>query len=108
MQGQHIINVNREEITVLVGKDQCVVEAAADTVITCIAPQRDEPVIESVTVRRPHSMTSQSNSCDFRCHLDRISTTVLVSLSIVLSIPILLLLLEELLVEFYLQVLQLT
>ena len=34
----------------MVGKEQCVVEATADTVITCIVPQRDEPVIESVTV----------------------------------------------------------
>ena len=40
----------KEEITVMVGRDQCVVETISDTVITCIAPQRDEPVMESVTV----------------------------------------------------------
>ena len=34
----------------MVGRDQCVVQTTADTVITCIAPQRDEPVMESVTV----------------------------------------------------------
>ena len=52
IQGQHITNVEKEEITVMVGRDQCVVEAIADTVITCYAPQRDEPVMESVTVRK--------------------------------------------------------
>ena len=51
MQGQHITNVEKEEITVMVGRDQCVVEATAVTVITCYAPKRDAPVIESVTVR---------------------------------------------------------
>ena len=51
IQGQHIANVEKEEITVMVGRDQCVVEAIADTVINCYAPQRDAPVIESVTVR---------------------------------------------------------
>ena len=49
-QGQHITNVEKEEITVMVGRDQCVVETISEIVITCIAPQRDEPVIESVTV----------------------------------------------------------
>ena len=34
----------------MVGRDQCVVETTSDTVITCIAPQRDEPVVENVTV----------------------------------------------------------
>ena len=37
----------------MVGRDQCVVEAIADTsVIICYAPQRDAPVIENVTVRK--------------------------------------------------------
>ena len=49
-QGQHINNVVREEITVMVGRDQCVVQATADTIIVCIAPQRDEPVLENVIV----------------------------------------------------------
>ena len=35
----------------MVGRDRCMVEAIADTVIICYAPQRDEPAIESVTVR---------------------------------------------------------
>ena len=52
IQGQHITNVDKEEITVMVGRDQCVVEAIADTsVIICYAPQRDEPAMENVTVR---------------------------------------------------------
>ena len=51
-QGQRITNVVKEEITVMVGRDQCVLQTAGDTVITCIAPQRDEPVVESVTVSR--------------------------------------------------------
>ena len=34
----------------MVGRDQCVVQTTAEDVITCIAPQRDEPVMESVTV----------------------------------------------------------
>ena len=52
-----IMYVAREEITVMVGRDQCVVQlTTADTVITCIAPQRDEPVMESVivSVQTPH------------------------------------------------------
>ena len=49
-QGQHITNVVNEEITVMVGRDQCVVQAIADTLIICIAPQRDEPVSENVIV----------------------------------------------------------
>ena len=51
IQGQNIANVEKEEITVMVGRDRCVVETIADTVINCYAPQRDEPAIESVTVR---------------------------------------------------------
>ena len=35
----------------MVGRDQCVVETIGDAVINCYAPQRNEPVIESVTVR---------------------------------------------------------
>ena len=35
----------------MVGRNQCVVVAIADAVITYYAPQRDGPVIESVTVR---------------------------------------------------------
>ena len=40
----------------MVGRDQCVVQTTADTVITCTAPQRDEPVVENVTVsgHTPH------------------------------------------------------
>ena len=38
----------------MVGSDQCVVQAIADTVITCIAPQRDEPILESVIVSHSH------------------------------------------------------
>ena len=34
----------------MVGRDQCVVQTTSDIVITCIAPQRDDPVTESVTV----------------------------------------------------------
>ena len=47
---------HREEITVMVGRDQCVVQSFAKQVITCTAPQRDEPVMESVTVsgHTPH------------------------------------------------------
>ena len=51
IQGQYIANVEKEEITVMVGRDQCVVETIGDAVINCYAPQRDGPVIESVTVR---------------------------------------------------------
>ena len=61
MQGQRVTNVEKEEITVMVGRDQCVVEAIADTVITCYAPQRDEPVFESVTVR---TRSTQSKLCN--------------------------------------------
>ena len=49
-QGLRIDNVVKEEIKVMVGRDNCVVEATADTAITCFAPQRDKPVIENVTV----------------------------------------------------------
>ena len=38
------------------GRDQCMVQTTAEDVIICIAPQRDEPVMESVTVsgHTPH------------------------------------------------------
>ena len=49
-QGLRINNVVKEEIKVMVGRDNCVVEATADTAITCFAPQRDKPVMENVTV----------------------------------------------------------
>ena len=42
--------MEKEEITVMVGRDQSVVQNSSDAVITFIAPQRDEPVIENVTV----------------------------------------------------------
>ena len=38
----------------MVGRDQCLVLTIADTVITCIAPQRDEPILESVIVSHSH------------------------------------------------------
>ena len=34
----------------MVGRDQCVVQITSDTIITCIAPQRDGPVVEIVIV----------------------------------------------------------
>ena len=34
----------------MVGRDQCVVRTTSDTTITCIAPPRDEPVVENVIV----------------------------------------------------------
>ena len=34
----------------MVGRDQCVIVTTASAVIYCYAPQRDEPVTESVTV----------------------------------------------------------
>ena len=49
-QGLRIDNVVKEEIKVMVGRDNCVVETTADTAITCFAPQRDKPVMEKVTV----------------------------------------------------------
>ena len=34
----------------MVGQDQCVVQTTGATIITCVAPRRNEPVIETVTV----------------------------------------------------------
>ena len=34
----------------MVGRDQCVLQTTSDTFIICIAPQRDKPVTENVTV----------------------------------------------------------
>ena len=42
--------MDTDEITVWVGSDKCVIQSVGDTLITCIAPQRDEPVEEDVTV----------------------------------------------------------
>ena len=49
-QGERITNVEREEITVWVGSDKCVVESTTATVISCIAPRRDEPSMKDVIV----------------------------------------------------------
>ena len=49
-QGERITNVEKEEITVWVGSDQCMVESTTATVISCIAPNRDEPTMENVIV----------------------------------------------------------
>ena len=81
----------------MVGRDQCVVQTTSDTVITCIAPQRDEPVTESVTVSGHTAPTVAISLLPFRCHLDRISTTVWVRL--IISVRDLLLTLLLLLVE---------
>ena len=32
--------LDREEITVMVGQDQCVIQTTGATIITCVAPQR--------------------------------------------------------------------
>ena len=40
----------------MVGRDLCVVQTTGDTVITCIAPQRDEPVVENVTVSEQNTL----------------------------------------------------
>ena len=42
----------------MVGRDQCVVRITSDTIITCIAPQRDEPVVENVIVSGKFLTTS--------------------------------------------------
>ena len=49
-QGENITNVDRKEITVWVGSDQCMIDSIGATVINCMAPRRDEPTMENVTV----------------------------------------------------------
>ena len=49
-QGERITNVEKEEITVWVGSDQCIIDSIGATVIKCMAPFRDKPTVEHVTV----------------------------------------------------------
>ena len=41
----------------MVGQDQCVVQTTGATIITCVAPQRNEPVMETVRVSELTSHT---------------------------------------------------
>ena len=56
----------------MVGRDQCVVQTTADTVITCTAPQRDEPVMESVTVS---GHTPHCTHCSYHYYLSGVIWT---------------------------------
>ena len=51
-----------EEITVMVGQDQCVVQTTGATIITCVAPQRNEPVMETVIVSE-HTAYTPPTGC---------------------------------------------
>ena len=56
----------------MVGRDQCVVQTTAETVITCITPQRDEPVVESVTVS---GHTPHCTHCSYHYYLSGVIWT---------------------------------
>ena len=44
----------------MVGQDQCVVQTTGATIITCVAPQRNESVMETVIVSEHTSHTKLS------------------------------------------------
>ena len=108
-QGLRIDNVVKEEIKVMVGRDNCVVETTADTAITCFAPQRDKPVMEKVTVSATlitctivpmlHCM-QVSFGLNINTVWVSLSTLLVLTLVLTLLVLTLLLLLEELLVEW--------
>ena len=50
MQGENITNVDQKEIQVLVGNAICTIQSAVSTMIICLAPLRQTPVLENVTV----------------------------------------------------------